>query len=327
MDRSKFVKLITFSIPTIKSTFALADEGPEAVNDRVATTLRTVRKVLNSSTQKVSAELTVRRALPASGQRVVDPFVLMDIMGPVDMQPGEGAFVPPHPHRGFEPVTILFEGSAEHKDSLGNHARLDSGDVQWMTAGAGIVHSEDMGKNFVSKVRRFHGIQLWVNLPKAHKDAAPGYQNISAKDIPVYEEENGKIKVRVIAGEFCDLKGPAKTFTPITALHLKLGPGAVLSVPLPGDHNALVQVLQNDMNLGEGKRAKQGQMVLYNNDGEHILITTPEENTTDTDLLLLAGKPINEPIYAYGPFVMTNKAEIKKAYADYQAGKMGKIDF
>ncbi|MCH8904836.1 MAG: pirin family protein [Bacteroidetes bacterium] len=326
MRRKNFLRTLLLGIPAISASAAsLAGSTGNSGHINKNAAIRSISKIIQATRQKVSAELTVKRSIPTYKQRMIDPFILLDHFGPIVMEPGEGAFVPPHPHRGFEPVTFIFEGGAEHKDSLGNHAILNSGDVQWMTSGSGIVHQEDMGKNYKNTAGIMNGVQLWVNLPAKNKFTTPGYQNIAAKNIPDFEEDDGKVKVRIVAGEMYGVRGPAKTFTPIMAFMLTIKPGGQIQFPVPRSYNAFVHILEGSILLGDNTKVNEAHLVLYNLDGEEIYIKTDPKGNKITKLLFLAGEPINEPVVTYGPFVMNTKAEINQAYADYQAGKMGTI--
>ena len=287
--------------------------------------LRTVGKIYPSKSVKVAPTLDVMRSLPIGRGMVIDPFVMLDHFGPVYIKDPNGIGVPPHPHRGFEPVTFLFDGHVEHKDSLGNTGLLDAGGVQWMTSGKGIVHSEDMAKRYKNG-GFLHGIQLWVNLPKDKKMVEPGYQNITKEMIPTVKCENGKARIQVVAGDIFDVKGPTSTFTPIIALMIELDPGTKLEIPVPVHYNSFLQLLEGNI-MVEGQKVTGSNLVLYNNDGAKALVESDPSNTKPTKILFMAGEPINEPVVMYGPFVMNSKEEIEAAYADYRAGKMGTIDF
>jgi len=288
--------------------------------------LRSVWKVVSGETVNVSPTLKVMRTIPFAGRNVIDPFVLLDHVGPRKIEYGEHMGVPPHPHRGFEPVTFLFEGNVDHRDSLGNYGKLNSGDIQWMTAGEGIVHAEDMGKRFGKEGGIFNGVQLWVNLPKKKKLMSPGYQNIQASKIPIIEKDGGKAKVRVIAGRCFEHDGPTVTQTPIMALNIILEPGSEVTFSVPSTHNAFVQILEGKLKIGQGKVAKQADLVLFEKDGNKVHLKAITKQVKPANLLFLSGEPINEPIFQYGPFVMTNRDEIRQAYEDYSAGKMGHLE-
>lgn len=279
---------------------------------------RNIHKVITSIEEEAAPGFKIKRPLPSRGLRMIDPFLLLDHLGPIDFASGEGTGVPEHPHRGFEPVTFLFDGKIEHKDSLGNHIVLEPGDIQWMTAGSGIVHSEYIANEFKEIGGKFHGVQLWVNLPVSQRMSTPNYQNIKNNEIPSIEI-NGSL-VRIFAGEVFDQKGPANTFTPILALQIILGSHSKIEVPIPNDYNAFIYVLE-----GRGLTNKsdifQHQLVKYFNHGEGIDI----ENIENLNVLVLAGKPINEPIASYGPFVMNNMMEIQQAIYDYENGLIGSL--
>jgi redox-sensitive bicupin YhaK (pirin superfamily) len=258
-------------------------------------------------------------------------------MGPKGWKPGEAKGAPDHPHRGFETVTYMLEGRFEHKDSKGNSGKLGPGDVQWMTAGAGVVHSEIPEKEFLHIGGNFHGFQLWVNLPQRDKMIKPRYQDISASKIPMSQTEDGSVKVKVIAGEALGAHAIIETRTPIFYLHFTLQPGAKVIQPIPKEYNAFAYVINGQGLFGPTKRqkiAKTGQMVIFDNDGEEVVIVSAPSaddtatNTADKsalDILLIGGIPLNEPVARYGPFVMNTKEEILQAVKDYQNGNMGEI--
>jgi redox-sensitive bicupin YhaK (pirin superfamily) len=262
-----------------------------------------------------------RPGLPAER---VSPFVLMDYGPPRDFAPlpvgkrGVGW----HPHRGFETVTVAWEGSVAHRDNAGNAGIIGPGDVQWMTAGSGILHEEYHEREFANAGGRMHMMQLWVNLPAKHKMAKPGYQPITAAQIPAVPLEGGAGEVRVIAGGYAGQKGPAHTFTPVALLDVRLKAGGHLpfTVPLPSTHNAMAIVTAGHVRVG-GKEASKGELILFENDGAELQLTATE----DTHLLVLAGEPLGEPIVQYGPFVMNTPQEIERAFVDFQSGKFGRV--
>jgi redox-sensitive bicupin YhaK (pirin superfamily) len=252
----------------------------------------------------------------------VSPFLLMDY-GPsrefAPMARGKRG-VGWHPHRGFETVTVAWEGSVAHRDNAGNAGIIGPGDVQWMTAGSGILHEEYHEDAFTRRGGRMHMTQLWVNLPKKHKMTAPGYQPITAEQIPTVTLADGAGTVRVIAGDFEGAHGPARTFTPITMLDARLATGASFHAALPPSHNALAIVTSGRVRVGD-REATAGELVVFENDGAKVELTVIE----DTHLLLLAGEPIDEPIVQYGPFVMNTPNEINEAFRDFRAGKFGDV--
>ncbi len=251
----------------------------------------------------------------------VSPFVLMDY-GPArefsSLARGKRG-VGWHPHRGFETVTLAWEGAVAHRDNAGNAGVIGPGDVQWMTAGAGIFHEEYHAEELTRRGGRMHMMQLWVNLAKKDKAARPGYQPITAKDIPNVALDGGGT-VRVIAGEYRGARGPARTHSPITMLDVMLGAGEKLEVPLPATFNALVVVAEGGVKAA-GTRAGTGELVLFANDGARLELVAEEK----THLILLAGEPLNEPIVQYGPFVMNTVQEIQQAILDVNTGKFGPV--
>lgn len=290
-------------------------------------TSRTVAGIINSVETLEGAGFLVRRPFPKSSFSEFDPFLLLDELGPINLKPGQAKGAPDHPHRGFETVSYVLDGRLEHKDSAGHAGLLNPGDVQWMTAGAGVVHSEMPESTFTQTGGRLHGIQLWVNLPQRDKMMPPRYQEIPAAQIPVAQTEDGSVTVRVIAGEALGAKAVIQTRTPITYLHFTLQPGATMIQPVPKEYNAFVYVLEGSGLFGtEPALGDDGQMVLFSQDGEDVAIANPADAQRPLDLLLIAGVPLNEPVVRYGPFVMNTEAEIAQAINDYQAGRMGQID-
>lgn len=289
-------------------------------------TLRTVAGIINSVETLEGAGFLVRRPFPKSSFSEFDPFLLLDELGPVNLKPGQAKGAPDHPHRGFETVTYILDGRLEHKDSVGNSGLLSPGDVQWMTAGAGVVHSEMPEAEFTRTGGRLHGIQLWVNLPQRDKMIAPRYQEVPAAQIPVARTDDGSVTVRIIAGEALGAKAVIETRTPIMYLHFTLQPGATIVQPVPKEFNAFAYVLDGSGVFGTGQeRGDDGQMILFAQDGEEVVITNPTKAQQPLDLLLIAGVPLNEPVVRYGPFVMNTEADIMEAIADYRNGRMGRI--
>ncbi|MBD2023854.1 pirin family protein [Leptolyngbya sp. FACHB-711] len=290
-------------------------------------TSRTVAGVINSVETHEGAGFLVRRPFPKSSFSEFDPFLLLDELGPINLKPGQAKGAPDHPHRGFETVSYVLDGRLEHKDSAGHAGLLNPGDVQWMTAGAGVVHSEMPESMFTQTGGRLHGIQLWVNLPQQDKMMPPRYQEIPAAHIPVAQTEDRFMTVRVIAGEALGAKAVIQTRTPITYLHFTLQPGATMIQPVPKEYNAFVYVLEGSGLFGtEPAPGDDGQMVLFSQDGEDVAISNPADAQRPLELLLIAGVPLNEPVVRYGPFVMNTEAEITQAINDYQEGRMGRID-
>ncbi|HEX6561436.1 MAG TPA: pirin family protein [Nitrososphaera sp.] len=288
------------------------------------TITRTVKKIVNSVATMEGEGFLVNRSFPTNALMQFDPFLLLDEMGPKEYGPGEAKGAPDHPHRGFETVTYLLEGSFQHKDSNGNAGRLGPGDVQWMTAGAGVVHSEMPEKEFAKVGGRLHGFQLWVNLPKQDKMTKPRYQDVRSADIPVAGAEG--TSVRVIAGEALGKKAVIDTRTPIMYLHYTLKPGAKVEQQVPREYNAFAYVVEGEGEFGS-KRARRGQMAIFERDGDSVEIAAPKDAASDLSVLLIGGVPLNEPVARYGPFVMNTQEEIYQAIEDYQQGRFGKIGF
>lgn len=270
----------------------------------------------------------VRRAFYGINQRFLDPFIHMDQMGEVEYAPGEPKGTAWHPHRGFETVTYMIDGTFQHQDSTGGGGLITNGDTQWMTAGAGILHIERPPEALVASGGLFHGIQLWVNLPSAKKWAAPRYQDIRAGRIALLSSHDGGALVRLIAGDIAGHAGPGVTHTPITFLHATINPGAELRLPWRRNFNALVYVLSGYGTAGE-KRApiRTGQLAAFG-DGDVIALTADaqqEGRSPNLEVLVLGGEPIGEPVAWYGPFVMNTHEELAQAFDDFQRGRMGKI--
>ena len=289
--------------------------------------MRTVAGVVNSIETLEGGGFLVRRPFPKASFSEFDPFLLLDEMGPMDLAPGEAKGAPDHPHRGFETVTYLLSGDMEHKDSRGHAGRLRAGDVQWMTAGAGVVHSEMPSREFARDGGRMHGFQLWVNLPQRDKLMPPRYQEISSSQIPKATSADRLVMVSVIAGEAMGEKAVVETRTPIIYLHYRIKPGGAATQKVPGAYNAFAYVVEGEGLFGaEGERALDGQMVLFAQDGDEVRIENPADAKATLEVLLIAGVHLNEPVARYGPFVMNTEREIRQAIEDYQQGRMGAIN-
>jgi redox-sensitive bicupin YhaK (pirin superfamily) len=284
---------------------------------------RTIERTYPSVRTVEGGGFVVHRPFPTRMLMDFDPFLLLDEMGPIDYAPGEAKGAPDHPHRGFETVTYMLEGEFGHKDSAGHSGTLRAGDVQWMTAGSGVVHSEMPDPSFIATGGRVHGLQLWVNLPKRDKMIAPRYQEMPSADIPVATSDDGKVRVKVIAGEALGVKAAIETRTPILYQHFTLQPGARIAQPVPRDYRVFAYGLAgtgfySDEQLEIGPQ----QMIVFDNDGDTVTIAAGDE---PLDVLLFGGVPLNEPVVRYGPFVMNTEDEIRQAVIDYQAGRMGQI--
>ena len=288
---------------------------------------RSVAGVVNSIETLEGGGFLVRRPFPQASFSEFDPFLLLDEMGPMDVAPGDAKGAPDHPHRGFETVTYLLSGEMEHKDSRGHAGRLTPGDVQWMTAGAGVVHSEMPSSEFQRQGGRMHGFQLWVNLPQREKMTKPRYQEIPRAQIPEATSGDGLVTVRVIAGEAMGQHAVIETHTPIIYLHYTIEPGGVVTQTVPAEYNAFAYLVDGAGVFGSAQeRANDGQLVMFAQDGEQIRIENPADAQTRLEVLLIAGVPLNEPIARYGPFVMNTEREIRQAFEDYVRGRMGAIE-
>src|SRR3984957_13108093 len=298
----------------------VAEPGPEAE--------RPVIKVSTAPSAYEGEGFPVRRAFAGVDQALLDPFIHMDQMGEVDYGAGEPKGTPWHPHRGFETVTYMSDGSMRHQASNGGGGLITNGDTQWMTAGAGILHIERPPEDLIASGGLFHGFQLWVNLPAAQKWVPARYQDIRAGNVALLSSYDGGALLRVIAGDVAGHKGPGITYTPISLAHVTVSPGARLVLPWPRDFNALIYVLAGSGTVGEEQRPIQSGQLAALGDGDVITATAgthQESRHPNLDLLILGGRPIREPVDNYGPFVMNTHAEIAQALADYQAGKMGAV--
>ena len=270
----------------------------------------------------------VHRAFAGVDQQFLDPFVHMDQMGEVEYGPGEPKGTPWHPHRGFETVTYMIDGTFQHRDSTGGGGLITNGATQWMTAGSGILHIERPPEALVASGGLFHGIQLWVNLPAAEKWVPPRYQDIKADRVALLASPDGGGLVRLIAGEVAGHAGPGITHTPISLAHATLNPGAQLVLPWPKEFNALVYGLAGRGTVGSDRRPfDSGNLAVFGG-GDFLKIEAAqrqESRSPNFDVLILGGRPIGEPVAWYGPFVMNSKAELAQAFEDYQAGRMGTI--
>jgi len=270
----------------------------------------------------------VRRAFAGVDLGDLDPFIHLDQMGEVEYAPGEPKGTPWHPHRGFETVTYLMDGTFEHSDSNGGGGVITNGDTQWMTAGAGILHIEKPPEALVVSGGLFHGFQLWVNLPRAQKWAPPRYQDIRAGEVGLLTSADGGVLVRVIAGEVAGHAGPGSTYTPMTLVHATLSPEAELVMPWRADYNALVYVMAGVGTVGvERVPVQTGQLAVLGA-GNALTVSasrTQESRSPTLDVLILGGRPIREPVAWAGPFVMNTREEVVQAFSDYQAGRLGSI--
>ena len=289
---------------------------------------RPVRSVITAPSGFEGEGFPVRRAFAGLSHAELDPFIHMDQMGEVEYAPGEPKGTPWHPHRGFETVTYMIDGTFQHHDSTGGGGLITNGDTQWMTAGAGILHIERPPDELVASGGLFHGIQLWVNLPAADKFTPPRYQDIQGGQVTLLRSPDGGSILRLIAGELGGHHGPGITHTPITLVHATVAPGARLLVPWSPDINALAYVLAGSGTVGSALQpVRAGQLARFG-PGGHLVVSgdaTQDGRTSNLEVLLLGGRPIGEPVAQYGPFVMNTRAELAQAFDDYQAGRMGRI--
>jgi redox-sensitive bicupin YhaK (pirin superfamily) len=289
---------------------------------------RPVRSVTVAPSAYEGEGFPVRRAFAGVDLADLDPFIHLDQMGEVEYAPGEPKGTPWHPHRGFETVTYMMDGTFEHSDSNGGGGVITNGDTQWMTAGAGILHIEKPPEALVVSGGLFHGLQLWVNLPAAQKWSPPRYQDLRAGEVSLVASADGGALLRVIAGEVAGHRGPGSTYTPMTMVHVTVSPGAEVSLPWRADHNALLYVLAGHGTAGVERRpVSTGQLVVFG-PGNALTFTAAaaqESRNPRLEVVLLGGRPIREPVAWYGPFVMNTRDEIIQALEDHQAGRLGSI--
>ncbi|HXP84636.1 MAG TPA: pirin family protein [Bryobacteraceae bacterium] len=291
----------------------------------MATTKTTTKEVLGvygpGSNHFVGDGFPVRNLFPSNGVKQVSPFLLLDYAGPAYFPPAnQPRGVGEHPHRGFETVTIAYQGAVDHRDSGGNSGTIRPGDVQWMTAASGVVHEEKHEREFAQRGGAFEMVQLWVNLPKAYKMTAPRYQSIVSDQIPTVDLGPGAF-ARVIAGELNGIAGPAKTFTPVNLFDLRMNPGSTAELNLPEGHNTAIVLLGGDVTVNAKQLEGEAQLAVLSPTGTAVSLTAKEHSL----LLVLGGEPINEPVASHGPFVMNTQAELRQAIEDYKAGKMGHL--
>lgn len=280
-----------------------------------STTSRVVRLI--EAQRAVEGDgFVVRRPFPTTALSYLDPFLLFDQMGPMEFGPGQGVGTPWHPHRGFETVTYLLEGHAEHQDSMGNHGLLTPGDTQWMTAGSGVFHKEGPSESAQRTGGRMHGLQLWVNLPASKKMIDPAYQDLAASEVATRQEANSVI--RVIAGELFGLRGPGSTHTPISYAHVTLAAGELVQTELPAGHNVLVYPMTGSISVA-GTAVQESVLAVVEGSALKLLGVGDK-----SEVIVLTGQPIGEPVARYGPFVMNTQAEIRQAFADFEAGRLGR---
>jgi redox-sensitive bicupin YhaK (pirin superfamily) len=307
---------------TVDNVLALPKLAPATLESAV----RPVRSVTTAPTDYEGEGFPVRRAFAGVGMADLDPFIHMDQMGEVDYAPGEPRGTSWHPHRGFETVTYMIDGIMEHQDSNGGGGVITNGDTQWMTAGGGILHIERPPETLVMSGGLFHGLQLWVNLPAKDKMIQPRYQDIRGSSVALLSSADGGALVRLIAGDLGGHQGPGSTYTPITIVHATIQPGAEVDLPWRADYNGLVYVLSGAGTVGAERRpVRSGQLAVLGA-GDTIRVAGRREQAGTSpglDVYVMGGRPIREPVAHYGPFVMNTKAELIKAFEDYQSGRLG----
>lgn len=294
--------------------------------------VRSVAQIIKSLPTSDGEGVQLNRSFPNNTISEFDPFLLLDEIGPIEIPRGTTKGFPEHPHRGFETVTYMLEGFFEHRDSQGHSGIIGTGDVQWMTAGSGVIHSEMPEKKFSKTGGKLHGFQLWVNLPKSNKMMKPRYQEIPKHNIPKVTSKDGNITVKVIAGESLGKKAVINTVIPIIYLHLKLEPGSSLLQPVPKEYNVFAYIFGGNakfkQSVADNKiddKIGKSTLVLFDRNGEGIYIKALENSKDPLELLLIGGIPLNEPIARYGPFVMNTKEEIYQAMEDYRNGIFGQL--
>ncbi|NLU69598.1 pirin family protein [Streptomyces sp. HNM0574] len=309
---------------TVENPLALprvSAPGPETV-------ARPVLTVTTAPTGFEGEGFPVHRAFAGINYRHLDPFIMMDQMGEVEYAPGEPKGTPWHPHRGFETVTYLLDGSFVHQDSEGGGGVINDGDTQWMTAGSGLLHIEAPPEQLVVSGGLFHGLQLWVNLPAADKMSTPRYQDIGGGEVKLLTTPDGGALLRLIAGDLDGHEGPGITHTPITMLHATVSPGAQVTLPWREDFNGLAYVLAGRGSVGTGERpVEAGQAAVFGKGGSMTVRAdaTQDARTDGMEIVLLGGRPIREPMAHYGPFVMNSHAELVQAFEDFKAGRLGRV--
>ncbi len=282
-------------------------------------TTRTISNIETSSVEMVGAN-RVLQALPTRNLKQVDPFILIHHMVPVDVKPGASIRIPPHPHAGFEVVTYLIDGEFFHRDSKGHDVVAKGGDINWMTSGSGIVHSEGPTESFLKSGGKLQLMQVWINLPSKDKFVDASFHNYPSAGFPVIEDENSSMKVLI--GNYDGKESPVDTKTPMFYYHIKLKAGSSFNLKLDDDFTAALYIMSGKI-ISLNEDAKAGQLIHYNTDGNQISFSATE----DADVIAFGGLPLKEKVVSYGPFVMNSFEEIQHAISDYETGKMGRLDY
>jgi redox-sensitive bicupin YhaK (pirin superfamily) len=287
-------------------------------------TPRAVQSIVSAPTTFEGAGFPVQRPFPQPGADLgaTDPFLMLDEMGPIVYGPGEAVGAPDHPHRGFETVTYLFDGEVEHRDSTGGGGVLRGGDTQWMTAGAGLVHSEEPTEAMLRDGGLMHGLQLWVNLPRTDKLVPPRYQDLSGDKLTLARSADGRALLRLVAGDLGGQSGPGSTYTPIVYAHATIAAGGRIALAWPAEYNALVYVVEGKVRVGDDSRTVgEHQLAVLGREGDVVVVEADEA----TEVILLGGRPLHEPVAWYGPFVMNTKQEIVDSLDLFESGELGAI--
>ena len=283
------------------------------------------RKVLNINDCMKTFEgdgIPVTRAFPVPEMREFDPFLLFDHFGPINYEPGGATGVPAHPHCGFEAITYLLGGEVEHKDSWGGQAAIETGDIQWMTTGSGLIHSELVTEKFKKSGGIIQGLQIWVNLPKKNKQVKPWYQHIKKDDIPAIKESSG-VEIKVLVGKVKETKSLVQTYSPVSIFDVQFSNSDQINLEISKNQIAMVYVIDGELQfVEENKIAAKDQMIYFDQSADEINLTSI---STEGSYLVLAGEPLNEPVVRHGPFVTNTEGEMKQAMLDYQNGKMGEL--
>jgi len=267
--------------------------------------------------------IPVTRAFPVPGMRENDPFLLFDHFGPINYEPGGATCVPAHPHCGFEAITYLLGGEVEHKDSWGGQATIETGDIQWMTTGSGLIHSELVTDKFKKSGGIMQGLQIWINLPQKEKKVKSWYQHIKRDDIPVIKESSG-VEIKVLVGKVKETKSLVQTYSPVSIFDVQFSNSGQINLEISKNQIAMVYVIDGELQfVEENKIATKGQMIYYDQSADEINLTSI---STEGSYLVLAGEPLNEPVVRHGPFVTNTEGEMKQAMLDYQNGKMGQLE-
>jgi redox-sensitive bicupin YhaK (pirin superfamily) len=282
-------------------------------------TTRTIAQIESATNESVGS-FKIKNVLPTRNLKQVDPFLLIHHMSPFELKPGSETRLPPHPHAGFEVVTYLLDGEFFHRDSRGHDQTAKAGDVNWMTAGAGILHSEGPTEKLLKEGGKVQLLQLWINLPADKKQLDASFRHYDAAAFPVIEKEKSRIKL--ILGEYAGKQSPISTHTPMFLYHLTLKKGELLTVPVKETDSAAAYVMQGKIKV-LGREPVTGELVHFNTDGNQVVFAATE----DSDILLFGGEPIKEKVVSYGPFVMNSFEEIQQAIASYETGKMGVLEY